>query len=244
MFKTLIVEDNSQICLELRRTLGQRFPFMTLVDVADGAEARVRIDRWRPHLVTMDVCIPHGNGLELTRHVKKSQPETTVIIFTGHDLPEYRQEAGRCGADYFLAKHAVSSSELASVVECVLTGRFKALIFAENEALREQLSVFLSVKWPAMVVVDVREQEEAIQIARALKPDLVVLDLAQDDHEPENLLDRMQTDRARNGVVVSIRDPVNDTPCPTDYCVAKGDAAGNDIANIINSVLFGIRQCR
>jgi DNA-binding NarL/FixJ family response regulator len=55
-------------------------------------------------MIFMDINLPGENGLEATRKIKARHEHTLIVILTGHDIPEYRQQAFRNGADYFISK--------------------------------------------------------------------------------------------------------------------------------------------
>lgn len=119
MFKTLIVEDNPAFRQSLSYMLHQRFPDMMLVEVDNGDEALRQIEKLHPDLVFMDVKLPNANGLDLTKIIKTQHAETTIVVMTGSDLPEYRHAAFNSGASYFVSKSATSESQILSVVESV-----------------------------------------------------------------------------------------------------------------------------
>lgn len=69
----------------------------------------------------MDINLPGENGLELTRKIKATHPETTIIILTSYDLPEYRQAAYEHGANSFLVKGSFTLGELIAMVESLIS---------------------------------------------------------------------------------------------------------------------------
>src|SRR4030067_1863399 len=90
MIKTLIVEDNATFCQTVNDGLQRRFPTMVIEDVGDGNEVLKKVDVFRPHLIFMDIRLPGKNGLQLTREIKTSYPDTIIIVMTSYNLPEYR----------------------------------------------------------------------------------------------------------------------------------------------------------
>lgn len=117
MFKTLIVEDNSVFRQSLNEVLSARFPSMAIAEAADGKDAMSMVDSFRPDLVFMDVNLPDGNGLNLTKIIKADHSGTIVIVITAYDVPEYRQAAFQAGASYFIAKGALSREDMLAIVE-------------------------------------------------------------------------------------------------------------------------------
>ena len=117
MIKILIVDDSVSFRRSLAEHLTQQFPDINIAEAADAEEALEKVKACAPHLSFVDIQLPGESGLELTRKTKADQPEVAVAILTGHDLPEYREEARRFGADYFFSK----SAPLDEVVDLVRT---------------------------------------------------------------------------------------------------------------------------
>ena len=117
MYRILIVEDNAIFRKTLKSILLSSFPSVTVDEAPEGTEAWKKISTARPDLIFMDIQLPGENGLVLTRKIKKSYPDTTVIILTNHDLPEYKEIANQSGAEYFLSKEATKPSEIVELVE-------------------------------------------------------------------------------------------------------------------------------
>ena len=89
----LIVDDNSMLRETTRSILESKFPDLRVFEAGDGKEACAQIQSHVPDLILMDIKLPGENGLELTRKIKGSCPDVSIIIFTNHDLPEYREAA-------------------------------------------------------------------------------------------------------------------------------------------------------
>ena len=104
MSKILIVEDGAIFRELLRTTLQSRFPSMEIFEVTNGKEALEQAEALSPELVFIDIRLPDMNGLALTRIIKAKHPETTVVILTNYDLPEYREAALNYKADHFIPK--------------------------------------------------------------------------------------------------------------------------------------------
>ncbi|HMK76914.1 MAG TPA: response regulator transcription factor [Thermodesulfobacteriota bacterium] len=123
MFKTMLIEDNSPFRSVFKEGLKSRFPSMAITEAADSEDALNKIGAVPPDLIFMDIRLPGENGLELTRRIKTDHPEITIIIFTSHNFPEYREAAARYKADYFLSKSSVASEEIFKLVKIILLER-------------------------------------------------------------------------------------------------------------------------
>jgi len=104
MFSTLLVEDDACYRQALSDILISYFPLIDVDEAVDGEEALCKVEYRRPHLIFMDVQLPGVDGLEVTRKIKQVYHDIVIVILTGFDLPEYRQQACRNGADCFLFK--------------------------------------------------------------------------------------------------------------------------------------------
>lgn len=104
MFNTLLVEDNVSYRQTLADVLLVHFPFIGVDEAGDGNEALSKVGYLRPDLIFMDIQLPGENGLDVTREIKRTYGDIVIVILTGSDLPEYRNQAFRNGADYFLSK--------------------------------------------------------------------------------------------------------------------------------------------
>ncbi len=119
-FKTLLVEDNSAFRQSLKEILEAQFPSMRIEEAADSDEAIQKTESLLPHLVFMDIKLPGGNGLEITRKIKESHPGINIVILTSYDFLEYRQAATQYGADRFLSKGSVTREEIVDLVKSYL----------------------------------------------------------------------------------------------------------------------------
>ncbi len=118
MKRILIVEDNAFFMRFLKETLNLRFPWIDILEAANGGEAMRKIEALSPEAIFMDVRLPGENGLELTKKIKAQYPNIIVVILTNYDLPEYREAAYQSGADHF-----VSKDSFLNIVNSILTNQ-------------------------------------------------------------------------------------------------------------------------
>ncbi len=80
----LIVEDEEQVRSLLVAQLSARG--YAVLSAADGQEAlRVAERRREPiHVLLADVVLPHLSGTDLARRIRRSHPETQVVLMSGH----------------------------------------------------------------------------------------------------------------------------------------------------------------
>jgi DNA-binding NarL/FixJ family response regulator len=84
----------------------------------------------------MDIAMPLLNGLEATRQIRKSFPDTKVLILSAHSDEAYVEQVSALGAVGFLLKQT-SSHELATAIREVQKGN-KFYGSAISKRLRER----------------------------------------------------------------------------------------------------------
>jgi DNA-binding NarL/FixJ family response regulator len=89
--------------------------------VLEGRALLKAADRLRPDVVVLDIAMPHLNGLDAGRQLKKKMPAVKLIFLTMNEDPYMVGEAFRAGASAFLLKQA-AGLELTDAIEKVLKG--------------------------------------------------------------------------------------------------------------------------
>ncbi len=115
--KILIVDDNGSFRQAFKNTLQESFSTIAIDEAADGDEALRKVDAFLPDLIFMDIRLPGENGLELTKKIKVTHPNITILVLTSYDLPEYRDSAFQCGADGFFGKTTCDIKELEALIK-------------------------------------------------------------------------------------------------------------------------------
>jgi DNA-binding NarL/FixJ family response regulator len=82
---------------------------------ADGLETVDLAQRLKPDVVVLDIAMPHLNGIEATRRVRKVSPETRVLILSQHEDAGHVMDALGAGASGYLLKRD-AGAELAESI--------------------------------------------------------------------------------------------------------------------------------
>ena len=118
----VLVADDHTIVREGVSLLLQGQPDIEVVGEAkDGCEAVEKCLQLHPDVVLMDMAMPELNGLEATKRIKASRPETHILVLTVHESDEYFFQALQAGASGYLLKGA-TSAELVAAVRAVSSG--------------------------------------------------------------------------------------------------------------------------
>jgi two-component system, NarL family, response regulator LiaR len=119
--RILIADDHALVREGLRTMLSGEDSLRVVAEANDGHEALSLCRDLHPDLVLMDVRMPVMDGLEATRRIKQEMPQTSVVMVTMHENPDYLFEAVKAGAAGYVLKDA-SGERLLGAVRRTLEG--------------------------------------------------------------------------------------------------------------------------
>ena len=99
--KILICDDEEGVRESLKLILEDNY---SLSFSATGNEALEKVKNESPDIVILDIKMPKMNGLETLKEIKKTSPNTKVIIASGYKSTETAQEAIKLGASDYVVK--------------------------------------------------------------------------------------------------------------------------------------------
>ena len=118
--KILIVDDDFEIALFLRSTLEIMLPDYEVVN-APSAEEGMLETLQGVDLVISDLNLPGMSGFDFIHRVRRSTPDTPIILITGEREPRLHQEARSLGIAGFFLK-PIQVEELTGTVRQILQG--------------------------------------------------------------------------------------------------------------------------
>jgi len=117
MVKLLIAEDEQLERQALQFIIEKRLTDIQVVgETGDGLSAVRLAESEKPDVVLMDIRMPGINGLEAAKNIKKTLPDTVVIMLTAMEEFSYAKEALTLGAAKYLLK-PVCPNDLVRVLE-------------------------------------------------------------------------------------------------------------------------------
>jgi DNA-binding NarL/FixJ family response regulator len=119
--RILLADDHGVLRAGLRVLLNAEPGLQVVGEAASGHETLRVAGELRPDIVLLDLSLPDLNGIEVTRRLKASLPETHVLILTLHEDERLLREAMQVGAAGYIIKRAVEA-ELINAVRAVWRG--------------------------------------------------------------------------------------------------------------------------
>jgi two-component system, chemotaxis family, chemotaxis protein CheY len=104
MSHRLLVVDDAQIIREMIKETATGAGWEIAGEAANGQEAVDRYAELRPDAVTLDLVMPHFDGLHALRGIKRVDPDARVIIVSALEQRAVLKEAFQAGASDFLVK--------------------------------------------------------------------------------------------------------------------------------------------
>lgn len=107
--RVLVVDDNVDSAQSMSLLLG--LEGYQVECAYDGEEALVRADRFRPHVVLLDLGLPRFSGYEVARRLRggegvSADPSVLLVAVSGYGRERDRQAAREAGFDLHLTKPA------------------------------------------------------------------------------------------------------------------------------------------
>jgi DNA-binding NtrC family response regulator len=129
----LVVEDEINIRGALVTMLEKKG--YQVRGVATAEEGVAQLEAVPAELVITDLRMPGIGGMEFLRHLKRTWPDTEVVVMTAYGSIDTAVEAMRCGAYDYLTK-PIDRERFPIVVEKALE---RHALSAENKQLRDRL---------------------------------------------------------------------------------------------------------
>src|SRR4051794_33758169 len=103
MTRVLVVDDQTPFRRAARAVVTMTPGFDVVGEAETGEQAVELAEELAPELVLMDVMLPGISGIEATRRLVDSHPDTVVVLLSTYDLDEL-PGAAASGAVSYVAK--------------------------------------------------------------------------------------------------------------------------------------------
>ena len=118
MSKRVLIVDDSVFMRNMIRDVFNGTDFEVAGEAANGVEAIERFRQLSPDLVTMDIVMPHKNGIEATREICTLKPGAVVVMCSAMGQESLVMEAINAGAKDFITK-PFRSDEVLKIVRAL-----------------------------------------------------------------------------------------------------------------------------
>lgn len=141
MYKVMIIDDEPIIVEGLSRSVPwEKYGCEVIATANDGMEGKELIEKFHPHILFLDICMPELDGLTMVAGIKSQFEQMQVSILTGFRDFDYAQKAIRLGVTRFLLKPS-NMDELEEAIATMVDNLKKQNINGDIEAEEERDSI-------------------------------------------------------------------------------------------------------
>lgn len=232
--RVLLVEDDPADAGLAMRALrsASKFP----AHAANLSEALARLNESPFDAVLLDLGLPESQELETLRKVLCAAPNAAVVVFTGHDDPDFAERAIQNGAQDYLVKDQLDSAALTSALRRAITRkqleerarladrRIRNIIDMANDAIivvaQDQTIVMVNpaaerlFDWPADQMVG-KDMEMLLPVKeKAQHPERVAATFQSEEQTRRIAKGRELAAIRRDGAELTVEVTVSRTPTP------------------------------
>jgi DNA-binding NarL/FixJ family response regulator len=125
MLKILLVDDHEVVRLGLKALLSNYPGYEVVAEASSADEAIQKAKEYKPDVVIMDIRLPGKSGIEATKEIIDTLPDTKILILTSFAEDELLFDAINAGAYGYVLKQ-IGSDDLINALEAI--GRGEALL--------------------------------------------------------------------------------------------------------------------
>jgi DNA-binding NarL/FixJ family response regulator len=117
--KIFIADGSTLFCRQLSELFCE-LKGLEIVGQAQGAQqAFDAIGVLRPHVITLDIQMYGGSGIDWLRRIRQANSASVIIVLTNYSSPPYRKKCLQAGADFFFDK-AIEINEVKRIIQDLL----------------------------------------------------------------------------------------------------------------------------
>jgi NarL family two-component system response regulator LiaR len=113
--RVLLVDDHAVVRKGMRALLDREAGIEVIGEADDGEQAVRAAERLRPDVIVMDLEMPGTDGIEATRQISASRPESHIVVLTSHASEEAVFPALKAGALGYVLKHSAPEDVLQAI---------------------------------------------------------------------------------------------------------------------------------
>jgi DNA-binding NarL/FixJ family response regulator len=184
--RVLLADDHAVVRAGIRQFLETAADITVVAEADDGEMARALIDSHGPQVVVLDMQMPKGSGIDVTRWVRAHHPHIGVLILTAYDDDPYVMAVLQAGANGYILKTA-TPREIVQAVRDVFEGRS----VLDPAVTHKLLSQIATRSEPVVEPLTEREQEVLALAARGYTNKAIGVQLGISDRTVQGHLARV-----------------------------------------------------
>jgi DNA-binding NarL/FixJ family response regulator len=111
----ILADDHELVRKSIAALLRDETDFEVVAECSNGREMLELVARVRPAVAIVDVAMPEMNGVEATRRIRESSPQTRVIVLSNYADETYVRETLKAGAVGYIVKSGAAQDLIQAV---------------------------------------------------------------------------------------------------------------------------------
>jgi DNA-binding NarL/FixJ family response regulator len=120
--RILVADDHGIVRKGLRFILERQEDLEVVGEAADGRKAVSLAEELQPHIVVLDIAMPHLNGIDAASQILRQAPQARIIILSMYADEEFLVRALTAGVKGYLLKDS-AELDLVRAVRAVASGK-------------------------------------------------------------------------------------------------------------------------
>lgn len=158
MAKILVIDDEAGIRRVLVKILTEENSSYSIEEAEDGAVALSKLKSDDYDLVLCDIKMPKPDGIEVLETLKKTKPETPIIMISGHGDLETALQAMRLGAYDYISK----PPDLNRLLTTVRNALDKKNLVVENKILKKKITKNYEIIGQSVAIEHIKQMIEKV----------------------------------------------------------------------------------
>jgi signal transduction histidine kinase/CheY-like chemotaxis protein len=183
--------------------------------VSDGEEAVDAIAAGDYDVVLMDVQMPRLDGISATRQAlsRRPGPHPPIIAITADATAQTRESCLRAGARGFLSKPVTRADLARAISEAVgrrppaghpQAGPARQVLYIDDNPMLRSLVERIAASEPDLALITAADGHTGLDLASALLPDVILLDLQLPDIGGERLIEELRREPRTSGIPIVV----------------------------------------
>ncbi len=120
--RILVIDDHPMVRDGITSIVRSSPGYEIVGEAGTGAEGLSLARSLQPDIAIVDISLPDGNGIDLTRNILDHAPGCRVLVLSMHSKIDFIVKAFQAGASAFLAKDS-SREQLLHALDSAVSGR-------------------------------------------------------------------------------------------------------------------------
>lgn len=120
--RVLLADDHAMVRAGIRQFLERAGDIRVIAEADDGEMAQQQVTHEAPDVAVLDIQMPKGSGIDVTRWLRANYPQVGVLVLTAFDDDPYVLAVLQAGANGYVLKTA-SPADLIQAVRDVNDGK-------------------------------------------------------------------------------------------------------------------------